>query len=215
VVVVDDHPVICEALAAMLRQEEDMVCCGTVQTAAAALDLVASSGPEVAIVDISLSDAHGLSLVNDLRARFPGVQIVIYSMNHEAAYAERAIRAGALGYVTKGESSRSVVDAIRTVRDGRIYLNRNIASRMLGKMVHRGGQDVRAGIDMLTDQELAVFQMMGQSHTVVEIADRLGVSRKTVVAYQRRVKSKLGLETVGKLVQHAFQWAQGTAKTVA
>jgi DNA-binding NarL/FixJ family response regulator len=215
VVVIDDHPVICEALSAALDQEEDMECCGTAGRAGDAIALVEQCKPDVAVVDISLGDAHGLTLVQEIRSTFPNVQVVIYSMSHEAAYAERAIRAGALGYVAKGESSRSVVEAIRTVFTGRVYLNKSVASRMLNKVVKRNGTHSRAGIDRLTDQELAVFQMLGQAHSVPEIAERLGVSQKTVVAYRRRAKEKLGLDSVGKLVQQAFQWTQGITPQAA
>lgn len=209
VIILDDHPVVCEALQEAISRERGMACCGTAGEARGALDLIECSKPDVAIVDISLGDAHGLSLVSEIRAMFPKVQVLIYSMSQEAAYAERAIRAGALGYVGKSEPTDRVVEAIRTVSQGRVYLNTSLASRMLNKIVKRNGQQARNGIEMLTDQELAVFQMLGQSYTVAEIADRLGVSQKTVVAYRRRAKDKLGLSTVGKLVQHAFQWTQG------
>ncbi len=209
VVVIDDHPVIGEALSRALASQEDMVCCGIADSGEAGMAIIKETRPDVVILDISLGDVHGLSLLGQIRVESPGTRVVVYSMTAEAAYAERAIRAGALGYVAKSEASGTVMEAVRTAHQGRVYLNSHIAARMLNKIVH--GNDVRrrTGLDRLTGQEMYVFQMLGHAYSIEEIADRMGVSRKTAVAYRCRAKTKLGLPTVGKLVQHAMECSQG------
>ena len=206
VLVVDDHPVIHEALGTVFQTAPDIESCGYAGTAERAIDLIEEMKPDVAVVDIWLKDIHGLGLVSRIQEEYPGVKVVIFSMCRESAYAERAIRAGALGYVVKTESTTTVLDAIRAAKEGRVYLSERIAARILSRVVRK---TPRTGIDTLTDQEMIVFQMLGQSLTVDEIAERLGVSPKTVMAYRRRAKEKLGLQTIGSLVQHAYMWTQG------
>ena len=212
VLVVDDHPAVCEALADTIANKMDMELCGDTQTAQEAMDLVTRQQPHVVVADISLEDAHGLDLVQNIRDQYPDVQIVVFSMYDEAAYAERAIRAGALGYVMKSEPTQSVIEAIRSVMRGEVYLSRRMASRILSKVVKGRGQKLGFAIDELTDREMAVFQMLGQGYSVQEIADRLNLSRKTVETYRRRAKEKLGFDTVAELLQYAVQWTYGQAR---
>lgn len=186
-----------------------MTFCGHARTAADALKQLEEIRPTVAVVDISLEDAHGLNLVADIRAEFEDVQVVVFSMYDEAAYAERAIRAGALGYVMKSEPTQSVVEAIRTVARGEVYLSHKMASRILSKVVRGRGKQARFAVDDLTDREMSVFQMLGQGYSIQEITERLNLSRKTVETYRRRAKEKLGLDTVAELLQYAIQWTHG------
>lgn len=209
VLVIDDHPAVCEALADTVRTRPDLHLCGQTQSASEGFRMVTTSQPDVAIVDISLEDAHGLDLVQNIRAQYPDVQIVVFSMYDEAAYAERAIRAGALGYVMKSEPTQSVVEAIRCVMRGEVYLSRRMASRILSKVAMGRSSSPNFAIDELTDREMAVFQMLGQGHNVEDIADRLNLSRKTVETYRRRAKEKLGFDTVAELLQYAVQWTYG------
>ncbi len=213
VVVVDDHPAIREAIADTIRSQPGLELCGVAGSAADAFALVRETRPDVAVIDISLGDAHGLDLVQNLRAQHPRLEVVVFSMYDEEVYAERAIRAGARGYVMKSEPTQSVAEAIRAAAQGEIYLNRRAASRILSKVA--GGAAGRAsaepGLEDLTDREMAVFQMLGQGKPTEEIAERLNLSRKTVETYRRRAKEKLGFDTVTELLQFAIRWtyAQG------
>ena len=212
VLIVDDHPAIREALADTLSTKMDMEFAGEAASAGEALSLIEKVKPDVAVVDISLKDAHGLDLVQNIRIQFPDVQVIVFSMYDESAYAERAIRAGALGYVMKNAPTQSVVEALRCAIRGEVYLSRQMASRILTKVVRgRSTQTLRFSVDDLTDREMAVFQMLGQGHGVDEIADRLSLSRKTVETYRRRAKEKLGFDSVSELLQHAIHWTSGHA----
>jgi DNA-binding NarL/FixJ family response regulator len=212
VVIVDDHPAIREALTDTLSSKMDMEFAGEAESAGDAMRVINKVRPDVAIVDISLKDAHGLDLVQNIRIQYPEVQVVVFSMYDESAYAERAVRAGALGYVMKNSPTQSVVEAIRCAMRGEVYLSRRMASRILTKVVRgRSSQGFRFSVDDLTDREMAVFQMLGQGHGVDEIAERLNLSRKTVETYRRRAKEKLGFDTVSELLQHAIHWTSGHA----
>ncbi len=216
VVVVDDHPAIREAIADTIRAQPGLELCGVAGSATDAFDLVRETQPDVAVIDISLGDAHGLDLVQNLRAQHRSLEVVVFSMYDEEVYAERAIRAGARGYVMKSEPTQSVAEAIRCAASGEIYLNRRAASRILSKVAagHTGAGrtgEAAPGLEDLTDREMAVFQMLGQGRPTEEIAERLNLSRKTVETYRRRAKEKLGFETVTELLQFAIRWtyAQG------
>lgn len=228
VAVVDDHPAVRDAVALAVGAQPDMTLAGVAGSAAEAFDVLRRGNPDVAVVDISLGDAHGLDLVQSLRAERAGLQVVVFSMYDEAVYAERALRAGALGYVRKSEPTSAVTEAIRAAADGEIYLARRAASRLLARValggesrslrgpqpdgapgVQRGGGSALrgpSGLDELTDREMAVFQLLGQGRPADDIADRLNLSRKTVETYRRRAKEKLGLESVTALLQFAIRW---------
>jgi len=216
VVVVDDHPAIRDAIADTARTQLDLDLCGAAASAEEAFKLIDDSDPDVAVIDISLGDAHGLDLVQNLRAQHDDLQVVVFSMYDENVYAERALRAGALGYVMKTESTQSVAEAIRSVARGEIYLSRRMASRLLSK-VAKGARDASASdekgmaLKELTDREMAVFQMLGQGCSTQEIADRLNLSRKTIETYRRRAKEKLGFDTVAELLQYAVRWTYAQA----
>lgn len=190
-----------------------MVVCGEAGSSDDAFHLIEELNPDVAIVDISLEDAHGLDLVQNIRAQFPAVETVVFSKYDEEAYAERAIRAGASGYVMKNKSPGSVVDAIRSVRDGELYLSAHMSTNILNKVADRSSTDQPdPSIDALTDRELAVFQMLGQGYGIETIKDRLNLARKTVETYRRRAKKKLGFDSMSELLRYAVEWThtQGT-----
>ena len=209
VIIVDDHPAIREALANTISDSMDMALCGQASSADMAFKIAREMPPDVAVVDISLEDAHGLDLVQNLQAQYPHIQVVIFSMYDESVYAERAIRAGAAGYVMKSESTQNVAEAIRSVAQGEIYLSRRMASRILSKVTTGRSKKPGFAIDELTDREMAVFQMLGKGHSVEDIADRLNLSRKTIETYRRRAKEKLGFDGVTELLQYAIQWTYG------
>jgi DNA-binding NarL/FixJ family response regulator len=212
VVGIDDHPVILEALHLVIEAAADIEWCGHAVDTEGALELIKNTHPDIAVVDISLTDSHGLALIGQIHAAFPEIKVVVFSMHRESAYAERAIRAGALGYVMKSEPTWKVLEGIRRVSNGDVYLSERIASHVLSRVVMDGQ---RTGVDAFTDQEMVVFQMLGQLFTVKEIAERLDLSPKTVMAYRRQAKEKLGLDTLDSLVHHACRWALGWSLTDA
>jgi DNA-binding NarL/FixJ family response regulator len=167
--------------------------------------------PDVVVVDISLEDAHGLDLVEEIRSRFPDIRVIVFSMYDESVYAERAIRAGASGYVMKGKPTNHIVKAIRRVNEGELYLSERMAARLLNKVATGQGSDSSPATDALTDREMEVFQMLGQGYSVEEIQNRVSLARKTIETYRRRAKEKLGFENVSELLQYAVKWthAQG------
>ncbi|MFO8098592.1 MAG: response regulator transcription factor [Salinibacter sp.] len=212
VFVVDDHPAIREAVRDTVEGTIDMEICGETDSSDEAFHQIEDLEPDVAIVDISLNDAHGLDLVQNVRSQYPDVEMVVFSMYDENVYAERAIRAGASGYVMKSEPTKNIVEAIRSVNDGEVYLSRQMSSRILNKVAKGHTSEPSFAIDELTDREMAVFQMLGQGYSIQEIQDRLSLTRKTIETYRRRAKEKLGFDTVSELLQYAVQWtySQGT-----
>lgn len=212
VLVVDDHPAVRDALSEAIRSKLDLQLVGEVDSANAAFEALARERPDVAVVDVVLGDADGLDLVQNLRAQYPDLAVVIFSMYDETIYAERALRAGASGYLMKSAPTQEVIEGIRSVARGDIYLSRSMSSRMLSKLAG-GAKPAGPGVslDDLTDRELSVFQMMGQGYSVEKIAQRLNLSRKTVETYRRRAKEKMGFDTVTELLQFAIRWTYGQA----
>ena len=188
-----------------------MTVAGAAGTAGEAFDLARRTAPDVAVVDVSLGDAHGLDVVQALRAEHPALAVVVFSMYDEAVYAERSLRAGAMAYVRKSEPTATVADAIRSAAAGDIYLARHAASRLLARVATgatpaAGDGSASVGLDALTDREMAVFQLLGQGRAPDDIADHLNLSRKTVETYRRRAKEKLGLGSVTELLQFSIRW---------
>jgi len=209
VYLVDDHPAIREAIRDTVESTIDMEVCGETSSADEAFREIEELRPDVAVVDISLNDAHGLDLVQNVRAQYPEVRTIVFSMYDENVYAERAIRAGAAGYLMKSEPTKNIVEAVRCADDGEVYLSRKMSSRILNKVAMGKTSEPSFAVDELTDREMAVFQMLGQGYSVQEIQDRLSLSRKTIETYRRRAKEKLGFDTVSELLQHAVQWTYG------
>lgn len=206
VFLVDDHPAVRAAVRDTIEEEDDVTVCGEAPTADEAFREIETLIPDVAIVDISLTDAHGLDLIQNVEAQYPSVKSVVFSKYNEQVYAERAIRAGASGYVMKSEPTEDIVKAIRSVENGDLYLSRSMASRLLNKVAAGRASDSSTPTDELTDREMAVFQMLGQGHSVNEIKNRLNLARKTIETYRRRAKEKLGFETVSELLRYAVKW---------
>jgi DNA-binding NarL/FixJ family response regulator len=207
VFIVDDHPAIVEALSVFINSQPDMEVCGRAYTTQAALDLLPKCKPDVAITDILLSDGHGLHLLKQLRGRCPETRFIVFSMCEEAALAERAISAGAYGYVMKSRPTEGVIEAIRAAFTGGIYLSRPVASRMLNKIVERDNPDHRFPLEALTDNEILTFEMLGHSYSIRAIASCLGVSNETALSYRRHVQKKLGAENTASLLRDAYTWA--------
>jgi DNA-binding NarL/FixJ family response regulator len=206
---VDDHPLVREWLAQLLRSEADFEVVGEAEDAAAALAAMVQSPPDLVVVDLSLRSGSGLDLIKSLRARFPAVQVLVLSMHEELTQVERALRAGASGYVMKRESTQQIVEAIRRVRAGQIYANSEVLARLAERMVGRRKTVPLGSVDALSDRELEVFRRMGEGHVTKRIAIDLGVSIKTVQEYQARIKDKLGLGDAAELMRAAVRWTEG------
>ncbi len=209
VFIVDDHPAIREAISTTISQRVNMRIAGEAESGAQALEQMKRRLPDVAVVDISLKDMHGLDLIEHIRDALPEVRIVVYSMYDESVYAERALRSGASAYVMKNKPTTDIVQAIESVHGGNVYLSRRMSSRILGKVIRQQDYEVGSTTERLTDREMTVFQLLGEGHTVRDIADKLQLSRKTIETYRRRAKEKLGFDTVSELLQYAVQWTYG------
>jgi DNA-binding NarL/FixJ family response regulator len=205
---VDDHPMIREYLAALLEREADLAVCGEADDAPTALTRIETLLPDLVIMDISLRRSHGLELLKNLKALRPELPVLVLSMHDESLYAARAIRAGAMGYITKEEASRKILFAIRKVLNGEVYLSDQMSARMMKRLV--GGQRGETGsaLEVLTDRELEVFQMIGRGLGTRRIAEELRIGIKTVESYRARIKEKLHLTDGTQLLQQAIQWVQ-------
>ena len=216
VLVVDDHPVVREGLTYLIEEQEDLAVCGTSEDIPQAIKAIESLKPDMVTVDISLKDASGLDLIKVIKTQFPGLPVLALSVHPEQFYAERAIRAGAKGYITKREDTGEIIAAIREVLDGRIYLSRRMTERLLHSLVGNGKSDVEASpVDRLTDRELDVFSLLGQGRGTRQIAEHLHVSVKTVETYRLRITKKLNVNHASELLQSAFQWASEQEKVPA
>jgi DNA-binding NarL/FixJ family response regulator len=205
VLIVDDHPVVREGLAMHLSTQADLEVCGEAEDLPGALTLLASARPDVAIIDISLKNSNGMELIRRIRDRDDTVRILVWSMYPENLYAERALRAGAQGYLNKGQATRHVLDAVRAVLQGRVYVSGVITEQLLRRVVGRKPEGGSA-IDSLSDRELEAFQLIGEGMTTESIAERMHVSPKTVETFRARIKEKLGISNVTELIQRAAQW---------
>jgi len=206
ILVVDDHPIIRQGLALMLNREADLVVCGEAEDATGAMLVMASARPDVLIVDISLNGPDGLDLLKNIRTTHPALPVLILSMHDESIYAERALRAGANGYIMKQEATEKVLVAIRRILNGEIYVSERIANKMLKHYITGASSLKNSSISDLSDRELEVFRLIGEGHGTRQIAEELHLSIKTVESYQAHIKDKLSLRSARELMQHAIQW---------
>jgi len=205
VVIVEDHPMFREQLRLLIDKEDDLVVCGEADNVSDALRVIECLRPDLAIIDITLKGSGGLDLLKDLKCHEIELPVLVLSMHDESLYAERALRAGARGYITKQEASLSVMTAIRQVLSGEIYLDARVMRRMVGKVVGNANGGA-APIDRLTDRELEVFELIGHGRTTREIGCRLHVGLTTVDTYRARIKDKLQLENAARLHAEASRW---------
>jgi DNA-binding NarL/FixJ family response regulator len=207
ILVVDDHPIVRQGLAQLIDEEPDLDVYAQAEEAHEAMSIIKHRRPDLVIVDISLKETSGLELIKDIKATYPNLPVLALSMHDESLYAERSLRAGARGYVMKTEATAKVVDAIRKILSGRIYVSDNVAGKMMSKMVG-GGPDVGASaIDRLSDRELEVFSLIGQGYSTRKIAQRLHLSIKTIETYRAHIKEKLNLADSTELLQYAIRWS--------
>lgn len=207
VLIVDDHPAVREALRSRIERLPDLEVCGEAAEMGEALRLVAETKPDVAVVDISLKTGSGIDLIKRIKDRNAFVRILVWSMHSESLYAERALRAGALGYVNKDQATDKIIEAIRRVLEGKVWLSEETSERMLHRAVGAGKKGVsRSPLDALADRELEVFRLIGDGVKTAEIAERLHLSVKTVETYRDRIRRKLDLENGTELAHFATQW---------
>lgn len=207
ILIVDDHPAVREALVSRIDRQPDMEVCGEAADINQALQLIADTQPEAAVVDITLKTGNGIDLIKRIKDRKHDVRTLVWSMHSESLYAERALRAGALGYINKDQATTQIIDAIRQVLAGKVYLSPQMTEKLLHRAVgSRGAALDRSRVDVLSDRELEVFRQIGQGIKTTEIAKRLHVGVGTIWTYRDRIREKLDLSDGTKLVHFATQW---------
>jgi DNA-binding NarL/FixJ family response regulator len=206
VFIVDDHPLVREGLTNLINRQSDLMVCGEAKDSAEAIAGIAKQQPDVAIIDISLTNESGLELIKHIVRQFPHVALIVLSMHDETLYAERALRAGARGYVMKHETSKSVLACIRRVLGGGAHVSERIANRMALRLTSSRQAVASSPVERLSDRELEIFQLLGQGRTPSEIAGDLSLSLKTVQAYCARAKEKFGVTSLTELLRAAIRW---------
>jgi DNA-binding NarL/FixJ family response regulator len=205
ILIVDDHPLVCAGLRSMVEAEADLTLCGEVGTVREAFDTACKARPDLAVIDLSLSDGSGIELIKRLKGQMPGLKMLVCSMYDEQLYAERAISAGAQGYVNKHEGLEEILRAIHQVLAGRVYLSEPMVERVVNGFA-KTRDTGRAGVDDLTDRELEVFSLIGQGLSTSKIAEQLHLSVKTVETHREKIKRKLQLPNGSQLVRFAVEW---------
>jgi DNA-binding NarL/FixJ family response regulator len=212
ILLVDDHPLVRERLAEVINREADLIVCAEAEDRHHAIELIKARYPGLVIVDITLRNSDGLDLIKDIHSRWPGLLMLVVSMHDESLYAERVIRAGARGYITKQEATRSILRAIRRVLAGEIFLNETISSQIIGRLTASACGKGSSPVELLADRELQVFELTGQGLNTRQIAVRLHVGVKTVETYRHRIREKLKLKHPTDLLQSAILWAHQAEK---
>jgi DNA-binding NarL/FixJ family response regulator len=206
VLLVDDHPIVRQGLALLIDRETDLVVCGEADCAHSAFQAIGRLAPDLVVLDISLSGPDGLDVLKEIRLKTTNLPVLILSMHDESIYAERAMRAGANGYIMKQEATEKVLVAIRRILQGDVYLSDRLTNTMLQQMVRGSVPSKGSPLLNLTDRELEVFRLIGAGHGTRQIADELHLSVKTIESYQAHIKEKLALRNARELVQHAIEW---------
>ena len=208
VLLVDDHPLVRESLKIIIRREPDWVVCGEAEDREQALELAAAMDPHVALIDLTLKNSHGLELVKDFGNLWPQTKILVLSMQDETLYAERVVRAGARGYISKREAPEKILLAIRRILAGEIYWSEKAAAHVASKIARssRPGANL-LHVEVLTDREVQVFELLGAGQNTHQIAAALNINASTVETYRARIKQKLNLNNALELLQHAIRWS--------
>jgi DNA-binding NarL/FixJ family response regulator len=209
VMIIDDHPVVRMGMKKIIEMEKDMRVCGEAADANKAINLIVKmkKKPDIVIVDISLEgEISGIDLIKAIKSRYSNIKTIVLSMYDETMYAERAIRAGARGYVPKKEASATIVNALRTIMKGEIYLSDSISRTIIGKLLHGSSDVIGTSVDALTNREIQVFELIGNGYGTSEIAKKLNLSINTIESHKRNIKEKLGLRNGAELTKTAIQW---------
>jgi DNA-binding NarL/FixJ family response regulator len=212
VLIVDDHPVVRQGLRLLIDQETDLQVCGHAEDAYEAMQVIKELKPDMVIVDISLKDTSGMDLIRDIKIRHPNLPVLTLSMHDESLYAERALRAGAKGYIMKQEATEQVVTAIRRVLDGQIYVSDSMAAKMVSRLAAGVAPSSASPVESLSDRELEVFRLIGEGHKTREVADKLHLSVKTIETYRAHIKEKLGFKDGNELFRFAVEWVNSEMK---
>lgn len=206
VLVVDDHPVLRQGLKLLINQEPDLMVCGEAENLQQAFTAIREKRPDIVIIDLSLAQGSGIDLIKNIKPRYPDLPILVLSMHEESLYAERALRAGARGYIMKKEAPEKVISAIRKVLEGSLYVSEAMGDKLLHQFVSRKSATVSSPVELFSDRELEVFQLIGKGLGTRQIAEKLNISIKTVEVYRANIKEKLNLKSSAELVQHAIHW---------
>jgi DNA-binding NarL/FixJ family response regulator len=212
VLIVDDHPVVRQGLAQLINQEKDLEVRGYAEDAYQAMQAIKDVRPDMVIVDISLKDTSGMDLIKDMKIQYPNLPILTLSMHDESLYAERALRAGARGYIMKHEATERVITAIRRVLAGEIYVSDAMAAKMVSKLATGAAPQSASPVESLSDRELEVFRLIGEGHKTRDVADNLHLSVKTIETYRAHIKEKLGFKDGNELFRFAVEWVNSEMK---
>lgn len=208
VVLIEDHPMFREHIGQLINRDLGMSVCGEADNIKDGLRIIQETEPDVAIVDLTLRGSNGLELLKDIKAHGLSVNVLVLSMHDEELYAERVLRAGARGYITKNEASSELLKAIKKVTSGEVYVSRHVTSRIIERMSTRGGGPATGGVENLADRELEVFQLLGRGRNTKQIAEQLHLGESTVETYRSRIKEKLGLRSSAEVYLRAGQWVR-------
>lgn len=208
VMIIDDHPIVRQGLRQLINREADLLVCGEAEDATEALATLKTIMPDVALIDLSLKGINGIELIKTIKSLYPRLPMLVVSMHDEARYAERALRAGARGYVAKQERIEVILKAIRQVLRGDIYLSESMIPRVLTKMIDEPTEQGTGVAELLSDRELEIFQLVGQGLKTSQVADQLHLSIKTVESHCTHIKKKLQLRNAIELYQRAYEWVQ-------
>lgn len=207
ILLVEDHPIVRHGFAELINQADDLEIIGETDNAHSALELIGKLNPDLAVIDISLISMNGLELMKNIKIQYPKFKVLVLSMHDESLYAERALRAGAMGYIMKQEAPDKLLNAIRKVLAGEVYVSESMAARMLQHVVDGRSATVPT-LELLSDRELEVFQLIGKGIGTRQIAAQLHLSIKTIESYREHIKRKLQLKSGPELVQHAVHWVK-------
>lgn len=207
IVIVDDHPIVRQGLTDLINHEDEFEVCGHAENAREAMEQIQNLDPDLVTIDITLKDTGGLELIKDVKSQYPKLPILVISMHDEKLYGERTLRAGAKGYIMKHEATENVIDAIRKVFSGQVYVSSNMAEQMVRSFVSGGTRSQASAVNSLSDRELEVFRSIGQGYGTRKIAEMLHLSVKTIETYRAHIKHKLSLDNAAQLLQYAVQWA--------
>jgi DNA-binding NarL/FixJ family response regulator len=208
--IVDDHPILRKGLSMLINQEPDLVVEGEAEDGRRVMEMVETMRPDLVIIDISLPGMDGIDLLKNIKIRYPDLPTLVVSMHDEALFAERALRAGARGYIMKQEAVEKVLTGIRRVLAGEIFVSNHITTRIVEKFFDGGTATPASPLGSLSDREFTVFQLIGQGFGTRQIAEKLHLSVKTVESYRSHIKEKLKLESGTDLLKYAIQWAQNS-----
>lgn len=208
ILIVDDHPMMRDGLAALITAQPDLAVCAQAADAREAMQAIESLRPDLVLMDISLPGKSGLEAIKDIQSLAPGLATLVLSMHDEALYAERVLRAGARGYVMKQEGGKRIMDGIRAVLEGKVFVSEKMSARIMNAFTGRRAAEATSSVESLSDREFEVFQLIGRGRSTKEIADQLHLSVKTVEVHRVNIKAKLQLTTSPELVHYAVRWVE-------